>query len=99
MRSYFGSVAVDEVIVEPLVITVIESLLLQFPLSIPVCLGDKLRNAFVDGGNQGGPVLGCGFESGAAIPGALKNRVQEEHRHVAANAIARDASPSGPPKR
>ena len=76
---------------EPLVITVIESLLLQSPFSIPVYLGDKrkLRRAFLDGGNQVGPVLGVG-SSPAWLPQVRsKIELEEKHRHVAANAIAR----------
>src|SRR5687767_12590997 len=89
MGSYTFGIAVRQAIIESLVITEVESLLLQLPLSIPVCLSDKKKLAWRTfyRRNQIGPVFSGGLQSGAAAPGLFKDRVQEKHRHIAANAV------------
>ena len=41
MGPYTFGITVSQAAVEALVLTEVESLLLQLPFSIPVCLGDK----------------------------------------------------------
>src|SRR5271165_7010058 len=75
---------------EPLVVAEVETLLLQLPLQVPVSLGnkEKVRMRFLSGGDYVAPVLGFRPRPCTAAPRAFEDCVQQQHRHVAANAIA-----------
>ena len=58
---------------------------------------------FLDGRDHINPVFGCRPLARAAAPGALEDRIQQKHRHIAADAIAlagdtRDGFNHGLPK-
>ena len=72
-------------VVEPLVVGVIESLLLHRPFPVPIDLGHKLEvRVFPPDGL--GRLRPEGLSGDA--PGAFEHIGQDEHRHVAANAVA-----------
>ena len=70
-------IAVLHPIVKLLVVTEVETLLLELPLQVPVSLGDKEKTGMLllDGGDHIDPVLRCGPQSRTSAPGALENRV------------------------
>src|SRR4051794_7055980 len=82
-------VAVEQTIVEMLVIAVIEPELLKRPFEVPVCFSDKdeLGVPSTYGCNDIGPVLGCGPFSGAVSPSLNEDVVEQKHCHVAAHSI------------
>ena len=77
-------------VVEFLVVAEVEALLLQLPLQVPVGLGDELelRPLRLDRRDERRPVVVGRPCSGPRAPGALEDRVQHEHGHVAADAVA-----------
>ena len=79
-----------QAIVEPLVIAKIKAALLQFPLEIPVGLRDKQKILvrFLDRGNDRVPVFLGRSIAGSLSPGALKDLIEQKHRHIAANPVA-----------
>src|SRR5688572_31159223 len=85
-------VVVSETVVQPLVVAVVEALLLKLPLQIPVSLRDeeKLRMRLLQRGYDIAPVFRRGRSTCAAAPRALEDRADEQHRHVAAYAVAPD---------
>ena len=82
-------VALLQPVVEPLVVAVVEALLLQGPLQVPVGLGEKaeLGPAGLDGRNECLPVVGRGRCADALAPGAPEDVVHHQHRHVATDPI------------
>jgi hypothetical protein len=74
-----------EAIVQPLVVAVVEALLLQVPLEVPIGLGQKGEAAMsvAHGRDRLWPE-----RRRREGPGALKDLRQQEHRHVAAQAVA-----------
>src|SRR5258706_5655133 len=90
MKADALRIAMLQPIVELLVITEVEALLLKLPLQIPISFGDEdeIRMRFLYDGNQISPVLRCRPWTRAAAPGPLEDRVQQEHGHVAADSIA-----------
>src|SRR4029077_7364530 len=85
MKPHTLRIVMLQAVIEPLVITEVEPLLLQLPLEAPVSLGDKekFRIRSLDGRNKLTPVFRCRPLSRAVAPGAFEDRVQEQHRHVA----------------
>src|SRR5262245_28730165 len=76
---------VAQSVVEPLVVAVVEALLLERPFEIPIDLGheDESRVSFVNASDRPRP------EDGAIEPPGPPEHVgQDEHRHVAAHAVA-----------
>jgi len=86
---------VQEAVVESLVVTVVEALLEQLPLQVPVGFGDEdeARPALADAADDLGPVFLTGRPSRAVSPGPAEDAVDEQHGHVAAHPVAlvRDA--------
>src|SRR5512136_1280188 len=84
----------DEEVIKALVVAVMESLLLQFPLKPPVGLGDEyeMGEALMNRLDDLHPVFALRFSAGAASPGLAKDPVDEQDGHVTANAVtlARD---------
>ena len=83
-------VVVHQAVVEPLVVAVVEALLLQRPLEIPVGLGHE-HEAWMralHSGDHGRPVVGVRSGPTALTPRALEGVVHHQHRHVAAHAVA-----------
>ena len=78
-------VALLEPVVEPLVVGVVEALLLKGPFEVPVDLGEKeeARDLGSDRVRDSRPEGGRGDS-----PRSLEDLRQDEHRHVAADAIA-----------
>ena len=77
--------ALSQTIVKPLVVGVVKALLLERPLQVPINLGHEneaglARACSRDGG---GPEIG-----GPDSPGPLEHIGKNQHRHVAANAVA-----------
>ena len=91
---------VHEAVVEPLVVAVVEALLLERPLQIPVRLGDEHEAGAIglDRADQRGPVLVRRPRRRASTPRPLEHVVRHEHRHVAAHAVAlaRESSRGSP---
>ena len=83
-------VALRESVVEPLVVGVVEALLLQGPLEIPIDFSEE-EEARDLGANS---VRGPGPERGRGDPPRpLEDLRQDQHRHVAADAIALAGDP------
>src|SRR6516162_1124579 len=78
-----------EPIIESFVVTEVKALLLQLPLEIPISLGNEAEVGMrlLDGGNYVNPVFCRRSGSSAFAPGAFKDRVQQQHSHVATYAI------------
>ena len=87
--SHLQGVAFFQPVVEPLVIRVVKSLLLQVPLEIPVDLGqrDKAGMPCPQVGDRRWPELGARRIEGAA-PRPQERVLRHQHRHVAAHAVA-----------
>ena len=88
--AHRAGVALHQPVVEPLVVGVVEALLLEGPLEVPVDLGEEqeARDLGAHGLRRARPERG-----GGDAPGLLEHLRQDEHRHVAADAVAlaRDA--------
>src|SRR5260370_3436217 len=82
-------VSVLHPVIEFLVVAEIKALLLQFPLKVPVGFGDEpeLSVLSLDRGYHRPPVIVTWFFSCTSPPGTLKDIVQQEHCHVAPDAI------------
>ena len=93
VAAHGGRRLVEEAVVEPLVVAVVEAELLELPLEIPVGLGGEQHVGMdgSDGGDDVGPVLGVGHRTGPFAPGAAEHVVEHEHRHVAAHAVGEAA--------
>src|SRR5271165_1675485 len=74
-----------QTVIEPLVVAEIEPLLLQFPLRVPVSLGNEaeVRMRPLNGRDHVTPVLGGRPLPCTTTPGAFEDLVQQKHRHVA----------------
>ena len=85
-----AGVALLQAVVEPLVVGVVEALLLEGPLEVPVDLGEEeeARDLGSDGLRGPGPE-----RRGGDPPGPLEDLRQDEHRHVAADAVALAGDP------
>ena len=83
-------IAVFQPVVEPLVIAEIESLLLEFPLQVPICFGNKEEAGmlFLYCRYHIRPIFSRESRASAASPRALENGVQEKHCHVTTHPIA-----------
>ena len=83
-------VAGAQPVVVPLVVGVIEALLLERPLQVPVRLGDEdeVGPAAPDRAGHRRPVVAFGTRTCSLAPGALEDLVQHQHRHVATDAVA-----------
>src|SRR5271157_475386 len=90
MKTYTLCIVMFQAVIEPLVVAEVEPLLLQLPLQVPVSLGNEaeVRMRSLDGRDHFTPILDWRPLSGAAAPGALEGRVQQQHGHVASDAIA-----------
>ena len=81
----------DEAVVEPLVVAVVEALLLERPLEVPVRLGRRRRSPgwrLLTARDHARPVVVGRPRPGALAPRALEDVVHHQHRHVAAHAVA-----------
>ena len=85
MLAHRPGVTLAQAVVQPLVVGVIESLLLQRPFQIPVDLGHEPEVRML-------PPHGLGRlrpeELGPDAPGAFEHVGQDQHGHVAAHAVA-----------
>ena len=90
VAAYRRGVVVLEAVVETLVVAVVEPLLLELPLEIPVRLGheDEVGMLALHGGDDRGPVVRVRPRAGALAPGARERLVHHQHGHVAAHAVA-----------
>ena len=77
-------------IVELLVLAEIKTLLLQLPLQIPIGLSNEKETwmLLLNCPDHVDPVLGGRPLTRAAAPRSLEDRIQQKHRHIAADAIA-----------
>ncbi len=82
---------IPQVVVEPLVITGVESLLKKDGFGIPVgfCHEKEMGMFFLNGGNHFFPTIFFGWDDPVCSPGVLKNRIQHQHRHIHTQAIAK----------
>jgi hypothetical protein len=80
---------VDEPVVEALVVAVMESLLLKFPLKPPVGLGDEdeMGEALVNRFDDLHPVFALQLSAGTASPCLAEDPVDEQDGHVAADSV------------
>src|SRR3954449_2935161 len=90
MKSNALGAAMFKAIVEFLVVAEVEALLLKFPFKVPVCFSDEQepRVRRLDGGDHISPILSRWPGSAARCPCTLEDIVNEQHCHVATNAIA-----------
>ena len=84
---------VEETVVEPLVVAVVEAELQQLPLEVPVGLGGEqhLRVDGSDGGDDLRPVLAPGHRTWSVSPCPSEHVVEHQHGHVAPHAIGQAA--------
>src|SRR5262249_35060173 len=77
-------------VVQFLVVAKVKTLLLKLPLHVPVRLSDKQEPGmfFLDPRDYLTPIFGFWPVARSNSPSAFEDRVHEQHRHVAANAIA-----------
>jgi len=77
-------------VAKPLVIRIVEALLQQIPFHVPIHFGDEQRVGVMvfDRRDHHRPEFQRGRMAGAFAPGLGKNPVGDQHRHVAANAVA-----------
>ena len=90
VQSNAFRVVVFEPVVEALIVTIIESDLLQFPFQVPIGFRHKKHIGMLQphGGDYLAPVL---FGRGSAhtpSPRLLKDVVEQQHRHIAAHPVA-----------
>src|SRR5262245_743475 len=90
MKPYTLRIAMLQTVVEPLVVTKVEPLVLQLPFEVPVSLGnkEKVRISSLNDRNKVAPVFRCRRFSRTAAPRAFEDRIEQQHRHVTANAVA-----------
>src|SRR5262245_24014018 len=90
MKANALCVAVLHAIVKLFVVAEVETAMLELPLQVPVSLGDEQEagKTALDGRDHVNPVFRFGPRPGTRAPGSFKDRIQHEHRHVTANAIA-----------
>src|SRR5262245_25846096 len=90
VKPYTIRITMLQTVVEPLVVTKVEPLLLQLPFEVPISLGDKekVRISSLNHGDKVAPVFRCRLFSRTAAPRAFEDRIEQQHRHVAANAVA-----------
>src|SRR5512144_475899 len=83
-------VTLFQAVVEPLVVGVVEALLLEGPLEVPVDFGheEEARDPGADGLRDPGPERRCGDP-----PRPLEDFRKDEHRHVASDAVALAGDP------
>src|SRR5437762_9479545 len=88
----FGVAAIGEVIVESFVVRVIKAERLQPRFEIPIDLAQEkeIRVRLFDDSNRVSPkyAFSHGGGAGETLPGFGEHVVQQQHRHVAAHAIA-----------
>jgi hypothetical protein len=89
MKSNTLCIVMFHAIIEPFVVAEVEPLLLQLPLQVPVSFRDetKMRSCSLNGRDDFTPVLGWRPLPRATALGSFENLVQDEHGHVAADAI------------
>ena len=89
MQTYALGVPVFHPVIEFLVVAVIKTLLLRFPLEVPVCLGDEpeLPVPAFDRRDHRRPVVVDRLYSCTRPPGTLEDMVQHEHSHVAPDTV------------
>ena len=82
-------VVVFKPVIERLVVTHVESLLVKLPLQAPIGFGNEEEAGMrlLDGGDYIDPVLACRPLTRACAPGALEDRIQQKHRHIEANTV------------
>ena len=87
---------VDQPVVQALVVAVVEPLLLERVLEVPVRLRheDEVAVIRLDRRDRGGPVLVRRAGAGSLAPRPLEDVVQHQHRHVAANTVALVGDPA-----
>jgi hypothetical protein len=90
MLAHRPRLAAAEAVVEAFVVRVVEPLLLQLPLEVPVDLGHEAeaRHPLPHPPRRIGPE-----GRRPAAPGPLEDVGQDEHRHVAAHAVALPGDP------
>ena len=90
MPVHRGGAVVEEPVVEALVVAVVEALLLERVLEIPVGLGqeDEVGAALPHGPDHGRPVVLLRPLARPTAPGALEDVVHHQHRHIAADTVA-----------
>ena len=83
-------IAMFQTIIEPLVVTEVETLALQFPLQVPVSFGDEaeVRMRALNRGDHLTPVVGQRRLPHTSAPRAFEDLVQQKHGHVATDSIA-----------
>ena len=90
MLPYRLDLSMFQPVIQPLIVAIVESLLLQFPFEIPVRFSHKeeLPMAPSYGGDQLGPILSRRLLTGPLPPRPFKDRIDEQHCHIAPHAVA-----------
>src|SRR6185436_5226471 len=84
MESHLLRGAMLQPIVQPLVVTVVEPLLLKFPLEIPIgfCNEQDPRISLAYGSDELDPKFPPWFLTRAGSPRPLDDRIHHEHGHI-----------------
>src|SRR5262245_9520285 len=85
MGANGADIRMAETRVKPLVVTIVEALLLQFPFEVPIGLGQKGEARVC---TAHGPYGSRPEREGINAPRASEYFWQDEHRHVAADTVA-----------
>ena len=90
MQAHGLSFSMFQAVVESLVVAKIESLLLELPFEVPICLRNKkkARMRLFHRWDDLAPIVRWRARPGAVAPGSLEYGIDEQHRHVASHAVA-----------
>src|SRR4029450_809457 len=90
MKTHLLGRTLQNSVVQSLVVAVIEALLLQRPLKIPISLGEEQesRMRLADGGDHCRPIVRLWRGTDAITPGSGKNVTHDQHRHIATDTVA-----------
>src|SRR5215207_5496834 len=90
METHLLGRTVQDSVVQSLVVAVVEALLLQRPLQIPISLGEEqeFRIGLADGGDHRRPIVRLWRGTDAITPGSCEDIIHDQHRHIATDTVA-----------
>src|SRR5512132_578198 len=90
MKTHLLGRTLQNPVVQTLVVAVVEALLLQRPLQIPISLGEEQesRIRLADRRYHCRPILRLWRGTDAITPGSGEDVIHDQHRHVATHTVA-----------